>query len=128
MSAFKALVQNSSDVISLVSPEGLVLFASTACESVLGYSPFELVGRQSIEFIHPEDLRSSQRTFQRVLARARNCRRIQTRVRHKHGHWCWMESTITNLLDEAQLMGVVVNCREISHRQIVSEARRQAES
>jgi light-regulated signal transduction histidine kinase (bacteriophytochrome) len=38
------------------------------------------------------------------------------RIRQKDGQWRWVESTISNLLDEPSVAAIVVNCREIGTR------------
>lgn len=43
------------DTVCVVNAEGRFVFVSAAVESLLGYSPDELIGREMIEFVHPED-------------------------------------------------------------------------
>jgi light-regulated signal transduction histidine kinase (bacteriophytochrome) len=46
------------------------------------------------------------------------------RIRQKNGKWCWVESTISNLLDEPSISAIVLNCREISARKSAREHKR----
>ena len=43
-------------MISKHTPEGVYTYASSACRSLLGYDPEELVGRDAYEFLHPDDV------------------------------------------------------------------------
>ena len=52
---FRSLVQNSSDVISIVDPDGNVRYHSESVRRVLGYDPAELVDGDPLTFVHPDD-------------------------------------------------------------------------
>ncbi len=52
---FRSLVQNSSDMITVVDELGIVRYQSPASEHVLGLRPEEVVGVQSIDLVHPDD-------------------------------------------------------------------------
>jgi PAS domain S-box-containing protein len=126
MPALKASIEPSSDVISLLSSAGEVLYASASSAKVFGYSPEELVGRSTFDLIHPEDRDDSRRALRKVLARPPGPRRLEARVRQKNGQWCWVESTISNLLNEPRVAAIVVNCREIGVRRAAKEQEPQS--
>ncbi|HEV2419431.1 MAG TPA: PAS domain-containing protein, partial [Terriglobia bacterium] len=64
---FKALVENSSDAISLVDATGKVLLSSHAVSPIFGYALEERVGKNLFELIHPEDQQHVARSFQKLL-------------------------------------------------------------
>jgi PAS domain S-box-containing protein len=125
MPSYKALIENSDDVISLVSAGGEVLYTSASSAKVFGYPPNELVGRNTFDLFHPEDRDHSRRAVREVLANPPGPRRMEARIRHKSGQWCWVESTIANRLAEPGVAAIVLNCREISARKAVREQERQ---
>ncbi|MGH8211843.1 MAG: diguanylate cyclase domain-containing protein [Rhodanobacteraceae bacterium] len=43
------------DAVCIVDPDGHFVYASSACERIFGYAPEEMIGRQMLELIHPED-------------------------------------------------------------------------
>ncbi|HJU27163.1 MAG TPA: diguanylate cyclase [Rhodanobacteraceae bacterium] len=43
------------DAVCIVDPDGRFVYASAACERIFGYTPDEMIGRQMLELIHPED-------------------------------------------------------------------------
>ena len=131
----KSRVSNSAEVISLISPAGEVLYASASSAKVLGYLPEELVGRNTLDLIHPDDRDHSRHALGVVIARPPDPRQVEVRVRRKDGKWCWVESTIFNLLDEPRIGAIIVNFREIGpsraareqkHRQTDELARSKA--
>jgi PAS domain S-box-containing protein len=51
----EVIVDNAIDVITLLAPDGTIRFESPSVTHVLGYTPEELVGRQVLDLIHPDD-------------------------------------------------------------------------
>jgi PAS domain S-box-containing protein len=125
MPSFKALIEHSSDVISILNPEGEVLYASPSSARVLGYLPEEMIGQNAFEFLHPKDRDHSQRALEEVLNKPPGPRQIEARVRQKNGDWCWVESTISNLLHEPPVAAILVNYREIGPRRAQTEQNRK---
>ena len=121
---FQALVESSPDATSLLNAQGQVLYASAATAKVLGYEPQELLGCSGLDLLHPDDRDHSVRTFKRVMAEPQSHRRVQARFRQKDGHWRWVESTASNLLDDPRVGAIVVNYRQIDERR-ADEVERQ---
>jgi PAS domain S-box-containing protein len=89
---YRLLAENSKDVISKHTPEGLFLYASPVCRSLLGYEPEEIVGQSLYEIVHPEDVDEVRLSIGTVL----ELPLIDTtsyRVRHKDGTYIWLETT-----------------------------------
>ena len=113
---FRALIQNSSDVIELLDGEGRITFVSQAVKRILGYEPQERVERGVLDLVHPSDLASAQEEFSDLLKDPGGMRTLTVRVRHKDGSWRWIEATGTNLLHESLVGFLVVNYRDVSER------------
>lgn len=43
------------DTVCVVDGEGRFVYVSASCESLLGYAPQELIGRNMLELVHPDD-------------------------------------------------------------------------
>ena len=112
----RALINNSSDVISLLNVAGEILYTSASSADVLGYLPQELLGRNTFDLIHPLDRENSRRALGEVLTPPPHCGQMEARFQQKDGEWRWVESTIFNLLDEPAIAAVVLNCRAINAR------------
>jgi PAS domain S-box-containing protein len=125
---FRALIERSSDCISLISPVGEILYdAEPATFRNLGYSSGELVGRNAFELSHPQDATRLRRLLAELLQKPGNTRTGQFRIRHKDGSWHWMEGTGTNLLNEPSVQATVINARDISERMQAEAKLRQSE-
>lgn len=113
---FRSLVQNNSDTITIVNSKGIVLFQSPSIERILGYTDKELLGRSGFEFFHPEDLPEVSKEFERVLATPNGIARVTLRFQHKDGSWRDLESTLSNLLDDPSIGGIVINTRDLTEK------------
>ena len=113
---FAALVENSSDVLSISDGAGLILYASPACTDAYGRKPEELVGSYFGDIIHPDD-------YGMVGEHMRRLKRGDTRqvtFTHRQDHpalgWRYFEATITNHLDNPAVRGFVSNARDVTDR------------
>src|SRR5438034_277734 len=66
---FRALVEHSSDVITLLAPDGTVIYASQSTQPVLGYGATENVGRSAFELVHPDDRADALELFGELMQR-----------------------------------------------------------
>jgi len=124
---FRALIEHSSDAISLHSADGTVTYASPSTRRVTGYTAEELLGRNGFTLLHPEDLEDVRQQFTALLDRHGDFITLEYRLRHADGTWHWMEGTVTNLLHDPTIEAIVVNFRDITLRKQGQERRRQSE-
>src|SRR5215470_18014546 len=123
---FRVLVEHSTEVIALLTPEGTVTYASPSIERVLGYTPQEFMAINGFAVMHPVDLASLAHTFQQLLAIPGLVETQQFRGRHKDGTWRWVQATMTNLLHDPDVQAIVTNVRDITERKQVEEEQLKA--
>jgi diguanylate cyclase (GGDEF)-like protein/PAS domain S-box-containing protein len=119
---FRALTQNSSDIVTLLRADGTIQYQSPSAERILGYHPKEMVGDNAFDYVHPEDLGRVEIAFAEGLKDPRRRPSAEYRFRHKDGSWRWLESVGTNLLGDPGVGGYVVNSRNITRRKEAEEA------
>jgi PAS domain S-box-containing protein len=125
---FQSLIETSPDAISLIDTDGEILYGSASTTRLFGYQPQELLGRNCLELIHPEDRDHSSRALQEVIDKPPGPLQWDARVRHKDGNYSWVESTVSNLLFEFEVQAIVVHQRDINARRAAQvERQRQAE-
>jgi PAS domain S-box-containing protein len=124
---FRALVQNSSDIITVIDAEGTIRYVSPAVERVMGFSPEELVGRSAFEYVRPEALAEARELYARAWAQPGVHPPIEFDVPHKDGSWRRAEFLLNNLLDDPSVKGVVVNQRDVTERKETEERLRESE-
>jgi diguanylate cyclase (GGDEF)-like protein/PAS domain S-box-containing protein len=124
---FRTLVQDSTDVFMITGADGVVTFASSTLERVLGRRPQDLVGTTGRDTIHPDDLHIVD-SLRDVLTEASAQRLLLFRTRHADGSWRWIESSVRNLLDHPQIVGLVSIFRDVTERVESDKALRDSES
>ena len=80
----RRIFETSQDLIMVTDPQGILVQVSPSSENILGYVPEEMIGRNSIEFLHPDDLDMS-REGMRAARRGRQTRSFDSRYIHKDG-------------------------------------------
>jgi len=118
---FRALIENSSDIMLVVDRSGTILFTGHSTERQLGYPLHELIGRNSLEFIHPDDVPMATEKLTIVASEPMATVSSELRVRHKHGHWLWWEGVATNLTHDPSIQGIVANFHDITERKQIEE-------
>jgi len=124
---FRCLVQNSSDIITILEADGTIRYGSASMERILGYQTEDLVGKSAFELIHPEDVQNLLNTFTQLLQNQKASASIEYRFRHQDGSWRFIESAGSNLIAEPAVGGIVINSRDITERKHVEQALRVSE-
>jgi PAS domain S-box-containing protein len=125
--SFRSLIEHSPDAISVIDPQGEILYGSKSTTRIFGYRPEELVGRNCLELVHPEDRDYSSQALKEALAKPGPLQ-WDARILHKDGNYCWVESTVSSLLLEAEVQAIVVHQRDIQARKDAdAEKQKQAD-
>lgn len=114
----KALINYSSDIITILSETGTILYESKSIEKILGYSMGELIGKNAFEYIHPDDKKQVYLKFTEGLNNPGNAIIAKYRMRKADGTFCYLESIGTKYKKETQSHALVINSRDITSRMI----------
>ena len=120
---FRALVQNSSDVVAIVGADGVTSYVSPVFERILGYKPEHGIGRHAFQppVMHPDDADRVGEVFAGLIGSPGAEATIDFRLRHADGRWVQVEATSKNLLYDPNIGGIVVNYRDITERKTFEE-------
>ncbi|MDQ1520907.1 MAG: hypothetical protein QOI55_1980, partial [Actinomycetota bacterium] len=124
---FRALVQNSSDLISVYDEALEVVYLSPSHETVLGYKPAELTKKEIACLAHEDDVDRVASAIRLVAVEPGRTATCQYRFRHADGSWRQLEAKVSNLLHEPAVRGVVVNARDITEASEALDALRERE-
>jgi two-component system cell cycle sensor histidine kinase/response regulator CckA len=116
---FRSLIENASDVITILSPDGTSLYESPSVERVLGVTPEEIVGTKSFALLHPDDVEAVQETFAAMLA-GDEPRPIEVRLQHRNGTWRTVEAIGRRRCQDGEWV-VVVNYRDVTDQRLLRE-------
>ncbi|HET7274455.1 MAG TPA: PAS domain S-box protein [Longimicrobiaceae bacterium] len=123
---FRSTVENISDLITIIEPDGTVRFESAAVERLFGYTPEELIGTHALSLTHPDDREATQEILTSVMQNPGTTRSAEFRFKHKDGSWRFVESVGATLCATSADEGVVVSSRDITERKQVQEELRHA--
>jgi PAS domain S-box-containing protein len=126
---YRLLAEHSTDMISKHTPEGMYTYASSACRSLLGYDPEDLVGRGAYEFFHPDDLEVIKETHSAILELP-DTRTVGYRIRRKDGSYIWFETTSRTVRDPDtdEVLEIIAVSRDVTERKRAEERLREAEA
>ncbi len=113
---FRALIENSNDVISLLDESFSVTYRSPSASRVLGWTNEELENQPRTPNVHPDDVAYLQSIKELVLSNPKMSIQVLFRNKHKNGHYLWLEGSIVNWLGEESLNAIVFNFRDVTHR------------
>ena len=118
---FRSLVQNSSDVTTIVGPARTVTYISPSVKGVFGIETTAVVGHPISTFAHPEDREALQEILDLAGANAMVSYPLQCRWKHRDGSWRYCESIVTGHVDDPSIGGVVVNTRDVTPRWVMEQ-------
>jgi len=126
---FYTLLENASEIITILEKDNSVRYQSPTTERILGYRSDEL--QNFFRYVHHEDLELVRQFFSDLLMHPKQQTTVQYRYRRKDNIVIYLESVGRNLLADPSINGIVVNTRDITERiraDINAQRRMQFES
>ncbi|MBL8132051.1 MAG: PAS domain S-box protein, partial [Anaerolineae bacterium] len=124
---YRALIENATDLIVIVDETVGIRFASPSVIRTFGYEMSEIVGKCSLDLVHPDDHALVANSLAEAIQTRGASLPVIARYRRADGTWRRLECIINNMLDQPAVRGVVVNARDVTEREAVAEALRQSE-
>jgi diguanylate cyclase (GGDEF)-like protein/PAS domain S-box-containing protein len=118
---FRALVQDSGDVIALLDTDGSVRYVSPAVRVLTGVEPADLTGGRFRDWLVDDDLPVAEAVFAAASADPGGQHRCEVRLRHSDGTARWVEATLRNLTRNPAVDGLVANLRDITERRAATD-------
>lgn len=105
----------------------VIIEVDQALSAILGWSEEELVGRRTLDLIHPDDQDSAVANWMDMLAHPGVAHRIRLRHRHRNGSWVWLELTNHNHLTDPVRPCVVAEMVDVTDEVSALDALRASE-
>jgi len=122
LARYETLAANVTDVIARTALTGEFEYVSPAALAVLGYTPEELIGRSRWAITDPDTDRAAMgEAFQRMIADPGRAEIMTVRVRHKAGHWIWLQSSGRLILKDGVPVATIDASRDVT-AQVAAEA------
>ncbi len=125
---FRALVENSHDPIILIAADATILYTSRAVRPILAYAEEELIGRNGLELIHPQDQERARAFLARARAEPGAMLDLDLRLRHRDGTWRRLEGHGVNRLTDPAVEAIVVNLRDVTDRERIERELAESEA
>lgn len=123
---FREIAERSRDFIAYEDIDGVFLYVSPASALILGYEPAEMIGRNSEEFVHPDEIDELRR---RHADLEKDYFHTVFRAKHKDGSYRWLDTNCSIVRDsENQPQTFLVICRDITERRAATETIRKSEA
>ena len=119
---YRLLAENSTDLISQHTLEGVYTYASPASKRLLGYEPEELIGYNAYDLFHPEDLQSIEESHEAVQS-GDDFFNVIYRIRRKDGSYTWFE-TVSRMVKDSVTKAhreILAISRDVSERKRIED-------
>jgi diguanylate cyclase (GGDEF)-like protein/PAS domain S-box-containing protein len=120
----RALIDSSLDLMMIVDSAGGVRYHSPGIAQMLGFQSEVQLGTPVTHLLHPDDASLIEESLRRIR-NGGSTRPVECRWRHADGTVRWLETAFNNLLRDPKVNGVVLNSRDITERQKLSEGLRK---
>ena len=119
---FRLLADHGTDVITRFGPDRQSTYVSPASERLLGHLPEELIGRDPLDAVHPDDLQVLTANLDTLFGYGQ-APPVSYRARRKDGSFVWVEAAGRKLPDAAQF---IITTRDVTQRKDVEAQLHQA--
>lgn len=113
---FRSLVQNSSDIVTVLDRTGNITYTSESTGRMLGYKSEGLIGQEFTHLVLNDDKDKFEEVLQDVVDNGEKDHSIEYQIKDAEGNVVYLESVMNNLLADNSVQGVVVNSRDITQR------------
>lgn len=122
---FRSLVQDGSDMLAILDGKANYKYVSPTSESILGIPADNLIHTNALEYIHPDD---HPRVIEILEDLKPGMRRniAPFRFQNADGEWRWVETTLTNLMKDPAVDGIVANARDVTEQKEQQQKMTQA--
>lgn len=119
---FRALIQNSSDIIQILDKDRRLVYSSPALGKILGYPDGSQNNRLLPEMVHPDDRERVSSDLDEVYERKNPGTPTEYRMLTADGGSLYVESVGVNLLDVPGVNGIVINTHAVHERKQAEQA------
>ncbi len=118
---FRSLIENASDIITVVDPHGVIHYTSPSVERMLGHAANRLDHHNLLDFVHPDDTDGLADALADSADAGHAPAAVEFRFRHGDGAWRILEGIAEGLREDTDGRRIVVNSRDITERREFEE-------
>src|SRR5438105_4188967 len=122
---FRSLIENASDIVTVVGENGVFRYASPSVERVLGYAPSDLLEHNAFDYVHPDDIALVAEALARAIQRPGSPQAAQFRFRAQDGSWRLLDAVGQARAEHGGSAQLIVNARDVTERRRQERALRE---
>ena len=122
---YRDLVENLNDILYATDQNAVVTYISPNVTRLAGYAPTEVIGRNFVEFVHPDDLSQRMGKFLKILGGASEA--TEYRLFTKTGEVKWVRTSARPIMKDGQVAGVQGILVDITDRKMFEDALSRSE-
>lgn len=124
---FKQLINTSTSVYQLTDAALVFTYSSNSIQGILGFSPAEMLGKNAIEIVHPDDREHVRDWLIEIRRQPGKLLTAEYRIKNKNGSYIWIENNARNMLSNGNIKAIVMNFRNIQVKKVADDALIHAE-
>ncbi len=113
---FKVLIEKSSDGVMMLKLDGHITYSNPAVWKITGYTSEDFKSLDFWAMLVHEEMSYVKEKFYNSASHTDRSIKVQHKIIHKLGHPIWVESTITNLIEEPSVKSMVVSFIDVTER------------
>lgn len=116
---FRAIIRSVSDIITILTPDGIIHYISPAAELLWKYSVITLYGQNILDYLPNDDRTNLNELLQQVISQdEKNEIKGGVRILDKEQQWRFFEVTLVNLSHDPEIMGIVATFHDVTERNL----------
>ncbi len=125
---FRRLIENGADAVAVFTPDGTINYITPSVRRILGYSVKEALEVNIYEIIHEDDREIALEILKECLEKPEiPFKDYQVRLRHKDASWRCLEISLTNLMQDLAIEGIVADFRDVTERKLAEKTIKESE-
>ena len=122
---YRLISENANDLIHIFNDKYELEYINEAFMKFMGYLKDDLIGKSSLEFIHPADLKRASRALREGFKRGKG--NLELRLRHKNGTYRWIEISGSVYRDKKEKKKALLIGRDVSDKKKAEKELRESE-
>lgn len=122
------LLDSVRELITLLSPDGTILFASAGFTRILGHRTEDLLGKSIAALLHPKDAAEVRERLRDLSSSRGGTINGRCRLQSKDGSWRWFDASAKDHTNAPAIEGIVVSYQDVTdlrrmeaERQVIAE-------
>jgi PAS domain S-box-containing protein len=125
---FSLLIENSSDILTILNSDGTIRYESPTFYKVFGYTKSQVIDKNVFAFIHPEDVEKVLDAFTKALHIPGENAPLELRFASATGEYIILEVIGNNMISHEAVQGIIINSRNITERKRIETELRNSKA